>query len=117
MIVVLGALFLLLQVGQGARLVPAWVHSWGDDLLCLPLILGGILWAQRHVAGQGAGYILPRAHGVGVLLLIGVFFELIWPRVGAGAVADPWDLVAYTLGFFFFQRFINRPGAVRPASA
>lgn len=117
MIPALAALFLLLQLGQWAHLAPTWASSWGDDLLCLPLILGGILLAQRHLAGRGPGYTLPWAHGLGGLVLIAVFFEGLWPLVQPSAVADPLDLVAYTLGFLFFQTVVNRPDPLRPELA
>jgi len=113
----LAALFLLLHLGQWAHLAPTWATSWGDDLLCMPLVLGGILQAQRHAAGRGPAFTLPLAHGLGVLLLFGVFFELVWPRLDAQAVADPYDLAAYALGFVFFQALLNRPARSRPAPA
>lgn len=108
-------LFLLLRLLEWSGRAPVWASSWGDDLICLPLVLGGILLVQRRLPGRGAHFTLPLGQGLAVLVGFSLYFEFLAPLLGTGAVADPRDLLAYAAGFLLFQFIQNRPGGLRPA--
>lgn len=105
---VLAALFVAIHAVEARGLAPTWLSSYGDDLLCLPLVLGGILAIQRRVWRDART--LPPAHGLMALVVFSVYFEMVLPTFGAGAVADPLDVLMYLAGFLVFQFGINRDG-------
>ena len=113
-----GALLLLIAAFVGLRLaeatgaLPGWLDSWGDDLLCLPLVLTMAL-AVHRLAGRPADWILPWSHALAVLVLYAVLFELVLPRTAIVAVADPLDVAAYLVGGVLFLVLLNVPGAGR----
>lgn len=111
LLTVLVTLFVLIRVGEAQGTAPGWARHYGDDLLCLPLVLSLILTAHRLVAGDGR--VLPAGHG---LLAVGAFtvgFELVLPVFTPRAVGDPLDGLMYLAGFVIFQLFLNRGVAVR----
>ncbi len=108
------ALFIFLRILDVSRQLPPLASSYADDLLCLPLVLGLVLWAHRRLLGRGSAYILPRAHGLLTLLLFACYFEVLLPRWKSSAIADPWDLLMYALGYLVFEMVMNTPsGDVR----
>lgn len=107
---VLVILFVLVRVGEAQGSAPGWVRHYGDDLLCIPLVLSFILTVHRLVAGDGR--ILPAGHGLLALGAFTVGFELILPVFTPRAVGDPVDGLMYLAGFVIFQLFLNRGVAV-----
>jgi hypothetical protein len=115
--VVIGAT-LLLRWAEAVGGLPAWAAGWGNDLVCLPLLLTATLFVHRF-RGRGPGWRLPVAHGLAAVAFFGLVFELLLPRLDVRATADPWDLAAYLVGWAFFQVVINVPAPARglPAAA
>lgn len=103
--------FVLVRVAEAEGSLPGWLAGYGDDLLCMPLVLGLILLAHRWVAGDGRT--LPVSHGLLAVGVFSIFFELILPAIGSAAVGDPLDVLMYLAGFLIFQVFINRGIAPR----
>ncbi len=91
--------------------LPVLAASYADDILCLPLVLGAVLWCHRRMIQQNKQYVLPASHGLWTLLLFALYFEGLLPRLKASAVADPWDLLMYLVGFLIFQFLMNKPAA------
>lgn len=108
---VLMVLFVMIRVGEAQNTAPGWVRNYGDDLLCLPLVLGVILMAHRLVARDGRG--LPLGHGLLALASFTIYFELILPVFSDRAVGDPLDGLMYLAGFLVFQFFMNKGVAVQ----
>ena len=77
------------------------------DLLCLPVVLGAVLMAQR-LAGRPPAWRLPWWHGMLIAILYGLWFEVIAPRWLGRGTADPLDGAAYLVGWLLFQIFVNR---------
>lgn len=102
-------LFVLLRLGEASGTAPGWARSYLDDALCLPLVLTGVL-AVHRLGSRDPRWCLPLSHGLLALGLYGLLFEVLLPRIGGSAVADPVDLVMYAAGLAFFQLLINRPG-------
>lgn len=104
--------FFLIRLGERWGSAPGWVRSYGDDLLCLPLILSLVLTVHR-LTGRSVTGGLPVSHGLLGLGVVAVFFEVILPARGTAAVGDPWDVLMYLAGFLVFQLVLNR-GIAKP---
>jgi len=102
------ALFLIVRILEVSGQLPLLASSYADDLLCLPLVLGLVLWAHRRLLGRGSAYTLPRSHGLLTLLLFACYFEALLPRWKSSAIADPWDLLMYALGYLVFEMVMNK---------
>lgn len=102
-------LFVLLRMAEASGTAPGWARCYLDDALCLPLVLTGVLAVHRLVS-RDRRWRLPLSHGLVALVLFGIYFEVLLPRLTAAAVADPLDLVMYTAGLAVFHLSINRQG-------
>lgn len=107
---VLVVLFVLIRVGEAKNAAPGWLRHYGDDLICMPLVLGFILVVHRMVA-RGKRF-LPLGHGLLAVASFTVFFEFILPAFSKHAVADPLDGLMYLAGFLVFQFLMNGGVAV-----
>ncbi len=105
--VVLATVNQILEKGFGI-FIPL-IHSYLDDLLCLPIVLTLGLAAYRFF---WPNYRLTTWHMLPVLLVYSVYFEIYLPSVTANATADIVDVVMYTIGLTVFGYFINGSDAV-----
>lgn len=94
------------RAAEAAGSAPAWATSRVDDLVCLPLVLAAVA-AVHRLAGRGPGWRLPPVHGLAVAVLYAVVFEVVLPRAGTGAVADPLDAAAYLAGWLLYALVID----------
>ncbi len=100
-------MFVLIRLLETKGTAPVWMSSYGDDLLCLPLVLSLVLMVHR-LALANPGFVLPVSHGLAAVIGFGIFFEGFLPRFGSGAVGDPLDLLMYFCGYGVFQLGLNR---------
>ncbi|MCK9995652.1 MAG: hypothetical protein KAH56_05140 [Candidatus Krumholzibacteria bacterium] len=105
---VLVVLFVMIRLAEAQGCAPGWVRGYGNDLLCLPLVLSVVLTVHRLALGSGR-FTLPGFHGLLAVALFGILFEGILPLVGVHAVADPLDILMYLAGFLVFQTGLNHP--------
>jgi hypothetical protein len=98
----------MIRLAEARGSAPGWVSSYGDDLLCLPLVLSVVLTVHRLSLLSGR-FTLPVFHGLLAVVLFGILFEGILPLTGARAVADPLDIFMYLAGFLVFQAGLNQP--------
>jgi hypothetical protein len=103
---VLVTLFVVIRLVEAQGSAPVWVRSYGDDLLCLPLVLSVVLTAHR-LSTRSDRFTLPGFHGLLAVVLFGILFEVILPLVGTRAVGDPLDVLMYLTGFLVFQAGLN----------
>ena len=101
--------FILIRLGETLGIAPGWARGYVDDFLCLPLVLSLALMAHR----LGGRSVLPFSHGLLALGAFTIFFEVVLPRSGCGAVADPLDVLMYLAGFLVFQFCLNGDVAER----
>ncbi len=101
-------LFLLVRLGEVTGHLPVLATSYADDLLCMPLVLGIVLWCHRHLGKQSMTYTLPRSHSLLTLALFALYFEGLLPRLKVSAVADPMDLLMYLAGYLIFETLMNK---------
>jgi len=91
------ALFLINYVLEWQGIfIPYW-HSWGDDLLCLPVILTLLNAAFAWCYGVEAVK-LNWLHVAIALLIVSLLFEAILPSFSSEYIRDPLDVAAYMLG-------------------
>jgi len=100
--------FFVIRLAEAQGIAPGLVRSFGDDLLCLPLVLSVMLTAHR-LSVRSRRFTLPGFHGLLTVAVFGIFFEGVLPLLGAGAVADPLDVLMYLAGFLVFQLGLNQP--------
>ena len=100
--------FVVIRLAEAQGIAPSLVRSFGDDLLCLPLVLSVVLTVHR-LSVRSHRFTLPGFHGLLTVALFGILFEGILPLLGAGAVADPLDVLMYLAGFLVFQLGLNQP--------
>jgi hypothetical protein len=110
------AVFFLIRLGEAHGSAPGWIRNYGDDFLCLPLVLSLAL-AVHRLNGRCFQATLPVSHGLLALGVFAVFFEGILPRIGSSAVADPLDVLMYLAGFLVFHLGLNRDVAKWPDHA
>ena len=111
-----GATLYLVAISQkvgGPALRLAWwppvLRHHLADLLALPLELTVVLWLMRRFYFRQPGFVLPASWIFSTWVVFVVWFEIVWPRYGRGATADPLDALAYGLGGLVFWRWMNRP--------
>ncbi|WP_303311711.1 hypothetical protein [Hymenobacter sp. BT730] len=89
--------------------LPTFINSHLADLVDLPLQLTLILWVMRRFYFRQPTFTLPVAWIISSWVVIAIWFELIMPQFNPRMVADPLDVVAYTLGGLVFWRWMNAP--------
>lgn|GEM_PF-2376639 len=92
--------------------LPSVVTSHLGDLLSLHLMLSLALAAHRLLIDRTGT--LPVGWLAGAWLLVAGWFEGLLPLWSAQAVADPLDIVAYSLGTLGFHYWLNRSPLASP---
>ncbi len=87
-----------------------FIHSYLDDLLAMPVILGTTLQIFRWIYKNGISYIFTKTQIVIGTAYISFLFEVLLPQWSDRYTADPWDVLCYGLGAVYFYFFINRRG-------
>ena len=85
------------------------VHSYLDDLLCLPIVLTFGLAVYRW---YDKNYKLSLWHMIPVFIVYTIYFDVYLPQLSSAYTADAWDVLAYLCGLTIFDYFINRSDAV-----
>jgi hypothetical protein len=99
-------LFLLNQILERAGVFLPYIHSYLDDLLCMPVTLTIALFLQQKFTRSPA-YIFSKNHVVVVVIFYAIFFEVWLPKQSAHYTSDPLDAIAYAAGGLVFYFFIN----------
>ncbi|WP_228692309.1 magnesium citrate secondary transporter [Lunatimonas sp.] len=84
------------------------VHSYLDDLLAMPVILGITLQVFRWVHPTGEQFRFSTMQIVVGVAYISLLFEVLLPMWSEIYVRDFWDVVCYAAGAFYFYFFINK---------
>ncbi|MFK7742476.1 MAG: hypothetical protein AB8H80_19340 [Planctomycetota bacterium] len=78
-----------------------FVHGYLGDVLCMPVCVPVTLWLHRAVGGRNHDRPPTLIELAALWLWWSCCFEWLGPRMpqlAPGAVADPWDLLAYAAG-------------------
>ena len=107
--VLASSLFLLNQIAEKCFqiFVPFW-HAYGDDLLCMPVVLTIALYLQRRFTFRNPNYIFSKTQIIVAVAYYAFVFEYVLPKYHAAYTADKFDVIAYSLGAWLFYGYINR---------
>ncbi|WP_162428073.1 magnesium citrate secondary transporter [Pontibacter pudoricolor] len=100
-------LFCLNQLLEWQHVYIAPLHSYLDDVLCMPVVLTVALAAERVYFGNYS-FVLPLYYSLWAVLLFSIFFELLLPRLSDLYTADVWDVLCYSCGAVLFHFSINK---------
>ncbi len=103
----LSLIYALLRLARHYGQVTGPVDWYLADLVCLPVVLGVILAAQRWYHCSPS-WTLPRWHGLFATVIYTVYFEAVLPRFKSTAIGDVRDGMCYLLGWMLFELLINR---------
>jgi len=101
------AIFILNQFLEAGGVFIPYVHSYLDDILAIPIVLGFTLAFQQQFTYRNPKYTFSIWHSLIFLLGLSWYFEWYLPSVYNHHYRDPWDIVAYAAGAVFFQRKMN----------
>jgi hypothetical protein len=77
----------------------AWADNYLDNLLCMPILLGGLLLERYWLLGQQR-LSLPTV--LAAAAFVSLVSEYFFPRFSAAFTADWWDVAAYFAGALAF---------------
>ena len=83
-----------------------WIDSYLDNLLCMPIFLGIILWERRFVFRKNKMYRFTLFEIIIITILLSVLFEEGFPRWSSSFTRDLIDYLYYFVGallFYFFH--------------
>ncbi len=100
-------IFLINQALEHSGIFLPVIHSYSDDLMCLPVILTPALAGFRYFLGKQ--FCLPASKIMTALILLSVSMEIILPAFSTRHIADAADVIMYALGGAVFHFLINRP--------
>ena len=103
--------FLLLvihQITQKLLHIPIpWADNYLDCLLCMPFLLGGLLYERQFLFGRGKKYRLANTEIILAVVVFSIIFEGLFPMYSKGFTRDIWDVGCYAIGGWMFYQFIN----------
>ncbi len=102
-------LFTVNQILESIGIFIPIVHSYLDDVLCSPIVLGFALFVQQQFTYRNSNYVLSRGMIVLFVLWYALIFEVLLPNYSSRYHADGWDVVAYAIGAYMFFKWGNIP--------
>lgn len=104
-------IFVLNQVIEANGIFIPYVHSYLDDVLCSPIVLGFGLFVQQQFTYRNLKYVLTVPMIVLFVAWYALIFEVFLPYSSARFHADWVDVLAYAVGAYFFWKLGNRPAS------
>ena len=101
--------FTVNQILEASGIFLPFIHSYLDDFLCSPIVLGFALFIQQQFTYRNRFYVLSAKMIVFFVIWYSLIFEVLLPMSAEQFRADPWDVVAYSLGGFLFYIKGNKP--------
>lgn len=93
-----------------AMSLPLLVNNYLNDLLCIPLVLGALIFIIRKIK-HDPKFKLPLGFIFILSSYYAVYFEYYLPKINSRYTSDWIDVVLYFLGgilFYFFQRIRDK---------
>ncbi|WP_375584470.1 magnesium citrate secondary transporter [Cyclobacterium xiamenense] len=84
------------------------VHSYLDDLLAMPVILGLTLQLYRCIHPLKERLVFSVGQVLVGFVYVSLLFEVLLPAWSATYVRDAWDVGCYFLGSAYFYALINK---------
>jgi hypothetical protein len=83
-----------------------WADSYLDSLLCMPILLGLVLFERRFLLKQASSS-FPFLDTAVMVILLGLLYEEVFTSVFSGFTKDYWDYLCYFIGGLYFYFFVN----------
>lgn len=96
---------------QTTFLLPSWINHYVNDFLCIPLVLGSIVFILRKWKKDPL-FSIPIPTIVLVVALYAFYFEYFLPQRNPRYTADVWDVFLYVLGgilFYYIEKTQKKP--------
>lgn len=93
-----------------------WADSYLDSLLCMPILLGLLLFERRFLL-QKPAYCFPLFDTVVMLVFLSLLYEEVFTSVFSGFTKDYWDYLCYFSGGLYFYFFVNNKNAFSEKSS
>lgn len=84
-------------------------HSYGDDLIAMPVVFGICLQMIRWIHPMKSELVFTKKQLAIGVIYFSIVFELILPHVSEVYTADLLDVFCYLFGTLVFQKFMNKP--------
>ncbi|WP_417588351.1 hypothetical protein [Owenweeksia hongkongensis] len=103
--------FVLNQIIEVSGIFIPYVHSYLDDVLCSPIVLGFGLFVQQQFTYRNLQYTLTIPMIILFVAWYALIFEVFLPYSSSSFHADWLDVLAYAFGALLFWRFGNNPAS------
>ena len=87
-----------------------YVHSYLDDVMAMPVVLGFALQVYRWIHPLKDRFAFTKIQILVAVSYFSLIFELLLPIWSETYVRDPWDVLFYGLGAIWFYFLINKKG-------
>jgi hypothetical protein len=85
-----------------------FVHSYLDDLMAMPVVLGLALQVYRWIHPLKDRFVFTQVQIWVAVAYYTFIFEIMLPIWSATYIMDPWDVFYYILGAIWFYFLINK---------
>lgn len=102
-------IFTINQIVEYFGIYIPYIHSYLDDVLAVPIVLGFTLSIQQQFTYRNLDYTFSVFHVIFFTLGLSWYFEWYLPQVYTYHYQDILDVVAYALGAWFFWQKMNVP--------
>jgi hypothetical protein len=85
-----------------------YVHSYLDDLMAMPVILGITLQIYRWIHPLKNSFAFTKVQVFVGVVYVSLIFEVLLPLWYETYIMDIWDIPCYVIGAFYFYLLINR---------
>ncbi len=85
------------------------VHSYFDDLLAMPVVLGITLQIMQWLYPSGNQLTFSKPQVLVGWVYFSIILELFLPWLSPTYTADIWDVLCYGIGSIAFYRWVNKP--------
>jgi hypothetical protein len=86
-----------------------FIHSYLDDLMAMPVILGITLQVYRWIHPSRSYFVFTKVQIIVAVVYISLLFEGLLPLYSDTYIRDVFDVVCYAVGAFYFHKLINVP--------
>lgn len=90
------------------KLFIPFAHSYLDDLLAIPVILGITLQIYRKIHPRKETFSFTKTQILVAVIYVSVVFELILRKFSNTYTSDIYDVACYTFGAIYFYFLINQ---------
>jgi len=84
-----------------------FVHSYLDDLLAMPVVLGLTLQVYQWIHPGKNHFVFTKVQILVAVVYYSLLFEVILPLWSSRYISDPLDVLFYLLGAIWFYIWIN----------